>query len=108
VATAASLAKVFERPLLVLHARPAGEAPPADPCADMLQEYGLESSGEFPVRCIVKEGKPADALEEAIAENHPCILVTGVKRDSGTPGPHGTAFTLLTCSRVPVLCVPPE
>jgi hypothetical protein len=35
------------------------------------------------------------------------VLVIGVKRTSETPGPHGTAFTLLARSRVPVLCVPP-
>jgi hypothetical protein len=35
------------------------------------------------------------------------LLVVGVKRASETPGPHGTAFTLLARSRVPVLCVPP-
>jgi nucleotide-binding universal stress UspA family protein len=60
------------------------------------------------VHCIVKDGNPADAIVEGIAENHPCILVAGVKRLSGTPGPHGTAFALLARSRVPVLCVPPE
>jgi hypothetical protein len=59
------------------------------------------------VRCLVKDGNPAVAVAEAIAENHPCILVAGVKRASGTPGPHGTAFALLSASRVPVLCVPP-
>ena len=36
------------------------------------------------------------------------ILVVGAKRASDTPGPHGTAFALLSRSRVPVLCVPPE
>ena len=60
-----------------------------------------------PVRCIVKDGNPADAIVAGIAEDHPCILVVGVKRASGTPGPHGTAFALLARSRVPVLCVPP-
>ena len=60
------------------------------------------------MRCLVKDGNPADAIAEAIAEYHPCILVAGVKRASGTPGPHGTAFALLSASRVPVLCVPPE
>jgi nucleotide-binding universal stress UspA family protein len=60
------------------------------------------------VHCIVKGGDPADAVAEAIAENHPCILVAGVKRSSATPGPHGTVFALLSASRVPVLCVPPE
>jgi len=36
------------------------------------------------------------------------VLVVGVKRASGTPGPHGTAFSLLARSRVPVICVPPD
>jgi nucleotide-binding universal stress UspA family protein len=108
VATADSLARVFERPLLMLHARAKGGAAQPDPCAITVEEFGLESSEEFPVRCIVKQGAPADVVSEAIAENHPCILVAGVKRDSETPGPHGTAFALLAGSRVPVLCVPPE
>ncbi len=59
-------------------------------------------------RCIVKDGKPADAIASAIEQHQPGILVVGVKRTSETPGPHGTAFTLLAQSRVPVLCVPPE
>jgi nucleotide-binding universal stress UspA family protein len=108
VAAADSLAHIFQRPLLMLHARAKGAADQPDPCAITLEEFGLETSAEFPVRCIVKQGAPADVVEEAIAQNHPCILVAGVKRDSGTPGPHGTAFALLARSRVPVLCVPPE
>ena len=60
------------------------------------------------MRCMVKDGNPADAMAEAIAQFHPSILVAGVKRASETPGPHGTAFALLARSRVPVLCVPPE
>ncbi len=106
---ACSLAQTFERPLLVLHARTAAEAAEyPDPCAATLEEFGVQSRGDFPVRCIVKDGNPADAIVEGIAENHPCILVAGVKRLSGTPGPHGTAFALLARSRVPVLCVPPK
>ncbi len=109
VATASSLAETFQRPLLVLHARTAAEASAfLNPCATTLQEYGVPESGRFPVRCIVKDGKPAEAIVEAIEQYHPCILVVGVKRASGTPGPHGTAFTLLARSRVPVLCVPPD
>jgi universal stress protein A len=107
VATAYSLAKVFKRPLLVVHARGAAEAT-VNPCANTLEEFGIETSEEIPVRCMVKDGNPAEAMAEAIAEFHPCILVAGVKRASETPGPHGTVFALLTCSRVPVLCVPPE
>jgi nucleotide-binding universal stress UspA family protein len=106
-ATAISLAQRFERPLLVLHARTAAEAG-LDPCATSLEALGIEVSAEITVRCIVKDGNPEEAIAEGIAENHPCILVAGVKRASATPGPHGTAFALLARSRVPVLCVPPE
>ena len=108
VDTACSLAEVFHRTLLVLHARGPAEASAfLNPCATALKEFGIESSGRFPVRCMVKDGNPADAIAEAIEQNHPCILVAGVKRASGTPGPHGTVFALLARSRVPVLCVPP-
>ncbi|HZL53427.1 MAG TPA: universal stress protein [Terracidiphilus sp.] len=109
VATAYSLAKTFKRPLLVVHARTAAEASAfLNPCATTLEEFGIKTSGEVPVRCMVKDGNPADAMVGAIAQYHPCILVAGVKRASGTPGPHGTAFALLARSRVPVLCVPSE
>jgi nucleotide-binding universal stress UspA family protein len=109
VATAYSLAKTFKRPLLVVHARTAAEASAfLNPCTTTLEDFGIRTSGEVPVRCMVKDGNPADAMVEAIAQYHPCILVAGVKRASETPGPHGTAFALLARSRVPVLCVPPE
>ncbi len=108
-ATAYSLAETFRRPLLVLHVRTAAEAAAGmNPCAASLEDFGIKLQGQAPVHCLVKDGNPADAVQEAIAENHPCILVAGVKRASGTPGPHGTAFALLSSSRVPVLCVPPE
>jgi nucleotide-binding universal stress UspA family protein len=107
-ATAASLAKVFDRPLLALHVRTAAEhAAGLNPCT-VMEDQGIRFEGEAQIRCLVKDGSPADAVAEAIAENHPCILVVGVKRASGTPGPHGTAFALLSASRVPVLCVPPN
>jgi nucleotide-binding universal stress UspA family protein len=123
-ATAYSLAVTFRRPLLVLHVRTAAEIKAGkDPCATLPADFGLRlpprphhaqngGSGwllnEAPVHCVVKDGDPGEAIQEAIAECHPCILVAGVKRMSGTHGPHGTAFALLTASRVPVLCVPPE
>jgi nucleotide-binding universal stress UspA family protein len=109
VATACSLARTFQRPLLLLHARTAAEvAAFLNPCGTTLEEFGVEYRGQFPVQSLVKDGSPVNAIVEAIAQNHPCILVAGVKRLSGTPGPHGTAFALLARSRVPVLCVPPE
>jgi nucleotide-binding universal stress UspA family protein len=108
VATAYSLAETFDRSLLVLHARTAAETSAfLNPCAITREEFGIESSGKVIVRCMVKDGAPADAIASAIAQFHPSILVIGVKRSSDTPGPHGTAFSLLAGSSVPVLCVPP-
>jgi len=107
-ATAASLAQTFDRPLLALHVRTAAEqAAGLNPCT-VMEDQGIQFEGAIQIRCLVKDGNPADAVAEAIQENHPCILVAGVKRASGTPGPHGTAFALLSASRVPVLCVPPD
>jgi nucleotide-binding universal stress UspA family protein len=107
VATASSLAETFHRTLLVIHARrPAEAAAFLNPGATTLEEFGVRGSGRFPTRCIVKDGKPEDAIVEAIEQYHPSVLVVGVKRASGTPGPHGTAFSMLAQSRVPVLCVP--
>jgi nucleotide-binding universal stress UspA family protein len=109
VATAYSLAETFHRTLLVLHARGPAEASAfLNPGATTLEEFGITPSGRFPVRFMVKDGNPADAIVAAIAQYHPSLLVAGVKRASGTPGAHGTAFALLARSRVPVVCVPPE
>jgi len=108
-ATAYSLAETFRRPLLILHVRTAAEASALmNPCETRLEELGVRPSGRVPVQCLVKDGTTVDAIMSAIEMHHPAILVVGVKRTSGTPGPHGTAFGLLARSRVPVLCVPPE
>jgi nucleotide-binding universal stress UspA family protein len=107
--TASSLALTFQRTLIVVHARTAAEASAfLNPCATTLEQFGVRNSGEFPVRCIVKDGNPAEALSQAIEQFKPAILVIGVKRKSDSPGPHGTAFSLLASSRVPVLCVPAQ
>lgn len=107
-AVAYSLAETFERPLLLLHVRTAAEVVAfLNPCATRLEDFGVQPTGKVAVHCLVKDGAPADAVEQAITQYHPCILVAGVKRASDTPGPHGTAFALLARSRVPVLCVPP-
>jgi nucleotide-binding universal stress UspA family protein len=109
VETAASLAQVFKRALLVVHARESEEVSAIlNSGTGRLEECGLKPDGEFPVRLIVKDGNPADAVAQAIEQYKPSILVAGVKRKSDSPGPHGTAFALLTSSRVPVLCVPAE
>lgn len=107
IATACSLAETFHRTLIVVHARRPEEAVAfLNPRATTVEQFGVENSGRFPVRCIVKDGKPGDAIVEAIGQYSPSVLVIGVKHTSETPGPHGTAFTLLARSRVPVLCVP--
>ena len=107
--TAASLARVFKRTLLVVHARASAEVSAIlNPGAARLEDYGLTPGEDCPMRLIVKDGSPADAVAQAIAQYTPSILVAGVKRKSDSPGPHGTAFALLACSRVPVLCVPVE
>ena len=109
IATACSLAETFHRTLIVVHARRPEEAVAfLNPMATTVEQFGVESSGRLPVRCIVKDGKPGDAIVEAIGQYSPSVLVIGVKHISETPGPHGTAFTLLARSRVPVLCVPQQ
>jgi nucleotide-binding universal stress UspA family protein len=108
VEAARSLAHVFERKLLVLHARSGLEASALlNPCVTTLKDFGLDGLQALKARCIVKDGNPADVVEQAIRQHHPSVLVVGVKRVSEKAGPHGTAFTLLARSRVPVLCVPP-
>jgi nucleotide-binding universal stress UspA family protein len=107
IETASSLAATFKRTLIVVHARTPAEASAfLNPGATTLAEFGMHGSGEFPVRCIVKDGSPEDAIPRAVLQHSPCILVTGVKRKSDSPGPHGTVFALLASSRAPVLCIP--
>ena len=109
VEAAYSLAETFKRPLIILHARTAAEVSAIlNPCATTLEDFGIRAGGKVTVRNVVKDGNPAHAIGNAIAQYQPCILVAGVKRSSHTPGPHGTIFGLLAGSRVPVLCVPPD
>lgn len=109
VDTARSLAQVFKRPLLVVHASGSAEVSAIlNPGSARLEDFGLTPSAELPIRLIVMDGNPADAIAQAIDQHKPSILVAGVKRRSDSPGPHGTVFALLATSRVPVLCVPAE
>jgi nucleotide-binding universal stress UspA family protein len=104
-----SLAQVFKRTLLVVHARGSAEVSAIlNPATTRLDEFGLKPSADLPIRLIVKDGNPADAVTQAIAQYKPSILVAGVKRRSDSPGPHGTVFAMLASSRVPVLCVPAD
>lgn len=108
-AAASSLARIFHRTLVVVHARGSAEASAfLNPGATTLEQFGVTPSATLPVRFVVKDGNPADAIKQAIDQYKPGILVAGVKRKSDSIGPHGTAFALLAASRVPVLCVPAE
>jgi nucleotide-binding universal stress UspA family protein len=109
VASAYSLAETFQRSLLVLQTRTAAEvAAFLNPRSTTLEDFGIQPSRQFSVHYMVKDGNQADATFKAIAQYHPSILVVGAKHDNDTPEPHGTAFALQACSRVPVLCVPPD
>lgn len=106
--SARSLALTFDRSLYVLHARSAHEAAAfLNPCVTTLKDFHLDDDPKLRVRCLVKDGSPADVVVEAIQQYQPSVLVAGVKRTSESRGQHGTAFTLLARSKVPVLCVPP-
>lgn len=102
VDAARSLAQVFKRTLLVVHARGSADVS----ATTRLEEFGLTPGEDLPVLLIVRDGVPSDAVALAIEQNKPSILVAGVKHKSDSPGPHGTVFALLAASRVPVLCVP--
>lgn len=109
VDTACSLAQVFKRTLLVVHARGSAEVSAIlNPGSSRLEDFGLSPKADCPMRMIVKDGSPVEAVAQAIAQYKPSILVAGVKRRSDSPGPHGTAFALLASARCPVLCVPAE
>ncbi len=109
VETACSLARVFKRTLLVMHARASAEVSAIlNPGSYSMEHFGIKPGGEFPVRFIIKDGNPTDAIVRTIEQYKPSILVVGAKRQSESPGPHGTAFALLASSLVPVLCVPAD
>ena len=108
-AAAYSLAEAFERQLFLLHVRtPAEVIAFLNPYGTRMEDFGVRPTGNVAVHSVVKDGNLADAVEQAIAQYRPSILVAGVKRASETPGPHGTVFELLARSRVPILCVPPD
>ncbi len=101
-----ALAEIFQRPLLVIHARTTGADPGLN--AEILAEFAIRTAVPVKLTYIVADGDVADAVVRVIDQYRPCILVAGVKRATHFPGPHGTAFALLSRSRVPVLCVPPD
>ena len=109
VETAASLAQVFKRALLVVHARESAEVSAIlNPGATRLEEFGLKPGARIsgPLdrqeRKTCGRGRPGD---RTVQTQHPG---GGREAQERFTGVHGTAFALLTSSRVPVLCVPAE
>lgn len=104
---ATSIARVFNRTLVVVHARGSAQVSAIlNTGESRLEHFGVKPDPAVPVRFLVKDGNPVDAINLTIQQYKPAILIAGVKRRSGSPGPHGTIFALLASSRVPVLCVP--
>jgi nucleotide-binding universal stress UspA family protein len=83
-----------------LHGQPEAALDCARKLATHYEARIVLAHGTDPLEYAGLGGVPA----EAIAQHRPCLPVAGVKRASDTPG---TAFALLACSRVPVMCVPP-
>jgi nucleotide-binding universal stress UspA family protein len=109
VETATSLAKTFRRTLIIVHARGSAQVSAILNTGESRPEhFGIEADPELPMRFLIKDGNPVDAIRQTIEQYKPSILVAGVKRKSDSHGPHGTIFALLASSRVPVLCVPAD
>lgn len=109
IEAAQSIAGTFHRTLIVVHGRTAAEVSAIlNPGSTTPEQFGIVTTNEQPVRYVVKDGQPVEAIEQAIEQYHPAILIAGVKRKSDSPGPHGTIFSLLAAARVPMLCVPEQ
>jgi nucleotide-binding universal stress UspA family protein len=116
ISTARALAEKFGLGLLLLHARTASEAAAhLNPCAGTVNQIQFpQGSTRVPVRCLVKDGQPAEVIQQVAAEYPVSMIVLGVNRESRSGGieadrlHYGTAFSVLAAARVPVLCVPPS
>lgn len=109
IATAREVAEQFGLGLLLVHARTAAEASlHLDPCAETFQQVRFPAGKtHVPVRCLVRDGEPADVVKEIVAQYPTALIVIGVNRESRTGRSHGTAYEVMAKAKVPVLCVPP-
>lgn len=109
IASARAVAEQFGLGLLLVHARTAEEvSAAANPCADTLSQVRFPmGEGHVPIRCVVRDGRPADVVSEVVAQYPTALIVLGVNRESRTGLAHGTAFEVMAKARVPVLCIPP-
>lgn len=109
IATAREVAEQFGLGLLLVHARTPAEAEAKlDPCAETFEQVNFPTGkAQVPVRCVVRDGSPADVVQSVVAQYPTALVVIGVNRESRTGRVHGTAYEVMAKAKVPVLCIPP-
>lgn len=109
IATAREVAEQFGLGLLLVHARTAAEADAKlDPCAETFENVSFPAGkARIPIRCLVRDGSPADVVKGVVSQYPTALVVIGVNRESRTGKTHGTAYEVMAKAKVPVLCVPP-
>jgi nucleotide-binding universal stress UspA family protein len=114
-AAALSLASRLHGGVLLLHARTAEEASAhIDPCAETASLFPQPSpyqgapESKVHVRCLVKDGDPADVIAAVATEYAVAMIVVGVNRESRSKTAHGTAYDVIVRARTPVLFIPPQ
>jgi nucleotide-binding universal stress UspA family protein len=110
IAAAREVAELFGLGLLLVHARTQAEAEAKlDPCAETFPQVRFPAGkAQVSVRCMVRDGNPADVVKSIVDQYPTALIVLGVNRESRTGGPHGTAYEVMAKAKVPVLCIPPE
>ncbi|HVJ09100.1 MAG TPA: universal stress protein [Acidisarcina sp.] len=109
ISVAQSLAKHIHGGIILVHARTQAEAlAKTDPCAATAASVNAaQGTAGVPVRCLVKDGTPADVIASVAAEYRVSMIVVPVKRESRSKSAHGTAYEVITRARTPVFFIPP-
>lgn len=108
IAAARSVAEQFGLGLLLVHARAKDEVAP-DPCSASLEQIRFPmGESNVPVRCLVRDGSPAEVVSTAVEHYPTALIVIGVNRESRTGNAHGTAYEVMVRAKAPVLCIPQE
>jgi nucleotide-binding universal stress UspA family protein len=108
LAVAQSLARHLSSSIILLHARtPEEVAAGANPCATSAKLAAGVADMNVKIRCIVRDGDPAEVITTVAEENAITMIVLPVNRESRSKTTHGTAYEVITRARTPVLFVPP-
>ncbi len=110
IATAREVAEQFGLGLLLVHARTPQEVmAKLNPCNETFKQVQFpQGKTDISVRCLVRDGRPADVIHQTVAQYPTALIVIGVNRESRTGQLHGTAYEVMAKAKVPVLCVPPS